>query len=133
MIFFPAIFAIVSITTLSSTLLKSSCTSPSGVGAAGSGAPWACAGAAERPATSRTAARPVRRITLRILRWVDVRGTGSGLGQVDVHGRRAARAIDLQGEGVGARELQQDLRALLGAVDADPVELRDDVAVLQAH
>src|SRR5262245_18784117 len=131
--FLCVIFAIVSITTLSSTLLKSSCTSPSGVrGRPGSGrGPWAWAGAAERPTTSRTATRPMRRSTLWILRWW-CPGTGSGR-EVDVHRRRAPGAIDLQGEALATRELQQDLRTLLGAVDADAVELRDHVAVLEPH
>src|SRR5262249_23900663 len=130
----PVIFAIVSITTLSSTLLKSSCTSPSGVaGRPGSGPAWPSAAPAQRPAASRAAARPVRRITRGILRGAGAPGTGSRLGQVHVQRLRAARAVDLHREAVGLRELQQDLRALLGAVDADPVELRDHVAVLEAH
>src|SRR5262249_8241291 len=130
----PVIFAIVSMTTLSSTLLKSSCTSPSGVaGTPGSGPAWASAAPAQRPAASRAAVRPVRRITRGILRWVGVPGTGSRLRQVHVQRLRAVGAVDLYREAVGLRELEQDLRALLGAVDADPVELRDHVAVLQTH
>src|SRR5262245_8418590 len=130
----PVIFAIVSMTTLSSTLLKSSCPAPAGgAGRPGSGPAWARAAPAQRPAASRAAARPVRRITRGILRRKGASGTGSRLRQVDVQRLRAVRAVDLHREAVGLRELEQDLRALLGAVDADPVELRDHVAVLEAH
>src|SRR5262245_10633677 len=145
--FLPVSLAMVSITTLSSALLKSSCTSSPPFARGGSAAGGASAGACEEAtrapsgtasssaasAVRRTRSWGGRRITLAPLRVVGDPCACLGLGQGGGEAAPSAGAFDLQRELLGAGQLEQDLGTLLRAVDADPVELRDDLALLDPH
>src|SRR5678815_1184 len=135
-------FAIASITTASSTLLKSSAyrsestgTMPVAASPASSAGACASAGAASSHPHSKAAAiDPDRRSTLPLLpaRAALMRRSTQC---VSVRRRvaevlRALALVDHDVEALGVDELEQDLGALLGAVDLDPVELLDHAAVL---
>src|SRR5262245_30121896 len=133
--FLPVSLAMVSITTLSSALLKSSCTSSPpfarGGWAAGGASAGACEEATRAPSgtASSSAASAVRRtrswgrrITLAPLRVVGDPCACLGLGQGGGEAAPSAGAFDLQRELLGACQLEQDLGTLLRAVDPDPVE-----------
>src|SRR5262245_28609742 len=134
--FLPVRRAIVSITTESSTSLKSSWTSSPGPGGA-SGRPGSAGCATVPPATRRPRASSTPAPTIRILIRSDLRcirspGQRLALAEVDV-AARPVLALDAEPDVTTLGQLLEELRGALGPAHRLAIDLCDGVPVLEAR